>query len=382
MDHFGRDQLKELFDVTAGPAVSIYMPTHRRGPDVDAQPLRLRAALQQARDLLERDDGASRSDALLGSLESLVGDDEFWRHQGDGLALFASDEFSRMYRLPASVPDLVVVAPTFHTRPLVEFLQAPERYWVLGLSQKDVRLWEGTVNGLTPVNLETVPTSLREALGFQIEKDRLSMHSSGGHGNKPMFHGHGAGKDDTKSELEQFFRKVDAGVHALLADEIGPIILAAVDYYHPIYRGISKLENLAPEGINGSVSDWDPARIHEAAWPIAKAGVDRKIDQALQLWESSYGKGKVEGDVAAAARLAVAGRVRLLLSEKGRRVWGRFDPRTGDVEIVQEGGADPGGNAVDLIDEIAERTLQLGGRALTLAPERMPTGTGIAAVLR
>ena len=90
----------------------------------------------------------------------------------------------------------------------------------------------------------------------------------------------------------------------------------------------------------------------------------------------------VEGDVAAAARLAVAGRVRLLLSEKGRRIWGRFDPQTGDVEIVQEGGADPGGNAVDLIDEIAEKTLQLGGRALTLAPERMPTDTGIGAVLR
>lgn len=368
--------------MTAGPAVSIYMPTHRKGPDVAAQPLRLRALLQQARDLIAQDGEASKSDTLLDPFENLVGDEEFWRHQADGLAVFASDGFVKLYRLPASVPELVVVAPTFHTRPLVEFLQAPERYWVLGLSQKDVRLWEGTVNGLTPVNLETVPTSLREALGFQIEKDRLSMHSSGGHGNKPMFHGHGAGKDDTKSELEQFFRKVDSGVNALLSDEIGPIILAAVDYYHPIYRGISKLENLAPEGIVGSISDWDPARIHEAAWPIAEAGVDRKTDQALQLWESSYGRGKVESDVAGAARLAVAGRIRLLLTEKGRRIWGRFDPDTGDIEMIQEGGADPGGNAVDLIDEIAERTLQLGGRALALTPARMPTDTGLAVVLR
>jgi hypothetical protein len=381
VDHFGRDQLKELFEVTAGPAVSIYMPTHRTGPDVAAQPLRLRAALQQARDLMSEDEAAKSGD-LLGSFEGLVGDDEFWRHQADGLALFASDGFQALYRLPASLPELVVVAPTFHTRPLVEFLQAPERYWVLGLSQKDVRLWEGTVQGLTPVNLETVPTSLQEALGFQIEKDRLSMHSSGGHGNKPMFHGHGAGKDDTKSELEQFFRKVDSGVQALLADEIGPIILAAVDYYHPIYRGISKLENLAPEGIVGSVGDWDPARIHDAAWPIAKAGVNRKVDQALDLWESSYGRGKVESDVAAAARLAIAGRIRLLFSEKDRRIWGRFDPETGDVEILQDGGQDPGGNAVDLIDEIAERTLQLGGRALCLPTEKMPTGTGLAVVLR
>lgn len=381
MDHFGRDQLKELFQVTAGPAVSIYMPTHRKGPDVAAQPLRLRAALQQAKGLLSGS-GVAKPESLLTSFEDLVGDEEFWRHQADGLALFASDGLTRLYRLPAAVPDLVVVAPTFHTRPLVEFLQAPERYWVLALSQNEVRLWEGTVSGLTPVNLETVPTNLRSALGFQIEKDRLSMHSSGGHGNKPMFHGHGAGKDDTKSELEQFFRKVDSGVQSLLADEIGPIILAAVDYYHPIYRSISKLENLAPDGIDGNVNDWDPARLHSAAWPIARAGVDRKIDRALELWENSYGRGKVESDLAAAARLAVAGRIRLLLSEKCRNIWGRLDPVTGNVEVMQEGGADPGGDAVDLVDEIAEIALQHGGRALALAPERMPTKTGLAVVLR
>jgi len=381
VDHFGRDQLKELFQVTAGPAVSIYMPTHRKGPDVAAQPLRLRAALQQVKGLLA-DDGIQKPDSLIAPFEDLVGDEEFWRYQADGLAMFASDGMTRMYRLPAVLPDMVVVGPTFHTRPLVEFLQAPERFWILALSQNEVRLWEGTVSGLTPVNLESVPTNLREALGFQIEKDRLSMHSSGGHGNKPMFHGHGAGKDDTKSELEQFFRTVDAGVQTLLADEIGPIILAAVDYYHPIYRSISKLENLAPDGIVGSVNDWDPARLHDAAWPIAQAGVDRKIDKALKLWENSYGRGKVESDLAAVARLSVAGRIRLLLTEKERTIWGLFDPATGSVEVIQEGGADPGGSAVDLVDEIAEISLQHGGRALALSRERMPTDTGLAAVLR
>jgi len=381
LDHFGRDQLRELLDVTQGPAVSIYMPTVRKGAEVQAQPLRLRAQLQKARDLLAGS-GVEKPERMLDRFESLVGNDEFWQHQADGLALFASNGFARSYRLPAEVPELVVVAPTFHTRPLVELLQTPDRFWVLVLSQKEVRLWEGSPGGLTPVNLETVPTSLQEALGFQLEKDRLSMHSSGGHGNKPIFHGHGAGKDDTKPELEKFFRKVDAGVREFLADEIGPVILAAVDYYHPIYRGITKLDNLAPEGILGSVTDWDAGRLHEAAWPIAQAGVDRKIDQALALWESSYGKGKVEQDLVVAGTLAVAGRIRLLITEKGRRIWGRFDDRTGELDVIRENGEDPGGDSVDLLDELAECTLRHGGRALVLPKERMPTQTGLAVVLR
>jgi len=381
LDHFGRDQLRELLDVTHGPAVSIYMPTVRRGAEVQAQSLRLRAQLQKARDLLAGS-GVEKPDRMLDRFDSLVGNDEFWQHQADGLALFAANGFARSYRLPAELPELVVVAPTFHTRPLVELLQTPDRFWVLVLSQKEVRLWEGSPNGLAPVNLDRVPTSLQEALGFQLEKDRLSMHSSGGHGNKPIFHGHGAGKDDTKPELEKFFRKVDAGIREFLADEIGPVILAAVDYYHPIYRAISKLDNLAPEGVIGSVTDWDAGRLHEATWPIARAGVVRKIEEALALWESSYGKGKVEQDLVVSGTLAVAGRIRLLLTEKGRRIWGRFDDRTGELDVIQENGEDPGGDSVDLLDELAECTLRHGGRALVLPRERMPTGTGLAVVLR
>lgn len=381
MDYFGRDQLKELIRVDAQPAVSIYMETHRKGSEVSAQPLRLRAAIEEARQILGAEGAAGAAD-VLGPLEGLIGDQDFWRHQADGLALFASRDFGRLYRLPVPVPDMVVVGPTFHTRPLIELLQAPERFWVLSLAQKEVRLWEGTISGLAPVDLTTVPTSLQEALGTEVVTDRLNLRSPRGKGSAPVFHGHGAGKDDTKQELEKFFRAVDEGVRELLADEIGPIILAAVDYYHPIYHGISKLENLAEQGIVGSVAGWDTDRIHAAAWPIAQKSVERKVDEALDLWEHSYGRRKAESDLAAAARLAVAGRIRLLLTEKGRTLWGTFDPFSGDVEVIREGGGDPHGGAVDLLDELAEVTIRHGGRALVLTGDRMPTDTGIAAVLR
>lgn len=381
MDYFGRDQLKELFAIDRTPAVSIYMETHRRGADVAAQPLRLRAAIDKARGIMATD-GLNGADEVLGPLEELIGDPHFWRHQADGLALFATQGFGRLYRLPAKLPDLVVVGPTFHTKPLIEFLQAPERFWVLAVAQKGVRMWEGTVTDLTPVDLATVPTSLQAALGTEVVSDRLNLRSPRGRGAAPIFHGHGAGEDDTKQELEKFFRAIDAGVRELLADEIGPIILAAVDYYHPIYRSVSKLENLAQDGIHGNVNDWDEGRIHQAAWPIARKSVERKVDGALDLWEASYGRGKTESDLAAIARLAVAGRIRLLLAETGRTVWGTIDRTTGEVEIIREGGSNPNGGAIDLLDELAELTIQYGGRALVLTGERMPTDTGLAAVLR
>lgn len=386
MDYFGRDELKELLAVQDVPTASIYLETERSS-GAEANRLRFRAALEQAEEELSASVSQDQVDQVLDPFRAYLDvEQDFWTYQADGLAAFASPEMHRVYRLPVSFEDLVVVAPTFHTRPLMEYLQAPDRYWVLSISQKEVRLWQGTRSGLTPVDLAGVPRSLQEALGYEFERDELQFHSpkQGGTpgGTGAIFHGHGVGQDDAKPELKRFFRKVDEGVRELLADEIGPVILAAVDYYHPLYHEVSRLENLTDEGVTGNVSNWDASRLHDSAWPLVRETVLEKIDGALQLWENAYSNGKGEADLASVARLAVAGRIRLLLTEHGRNVWGRFDRHTGEMEHIREGGEDPGPEAVDLLDEVAEVVMEKGGRSLILSEERMPTETGVAAILR
>lgn len=391
MDYFGREKLKELLQVPDGTATSIYLPTSRVGSEAQGDRLRFRAALDRADELTaaEEDDDAPSEE--LEELRPLVRDQEFWRYQADGLAVFVAPGFRRIYRVPTELPELVVVGPSFHTRPLIDLLQAPDRYWVLGLDQQAVRLWEGTADGLTPMNLADLPANFRDALGFEFERDYEIVHrrkagpnrgEPGRGGHQPTFHGHGVGHDDSEPELRKFFKQVDRGLGDLLSDEIGPLVLAAVQEYHPLYRRVSSLENLAPEGIEASVTDWSAERIHEAAWPIAKEAALQEVGRALELWERAYGGGKGEQDLANLGRLAVAGRVRLLLTERDRRMWGTLDRETGEMELLQEGGEDPGNQAVELLDELAELVILRGGKALVLSSERMPTTTGAAAVLR
>ncbi len=391
MDYFGREKLEELLEAPDGTAVSIYLPTARAGSEVQGDRLRFRAALERARELAASEEEGATPDEELAALEPLVDDREFWRYQGDGLAVFAAPGLRRVYRIPSAVPELVVVGPTFHTRPLIDLLQSPDRYWVLGLGRDEVRLWEGTAEGVTPMDLAGLPRSLRDALGFDFERDDEIVHrrkagpsrgERGRGGHQPTFHGHGMGHDDSEPELRRFFKQVDRGLGDLLSDEIGPVVLAAVREYHPLYRDVSSLDNLAPEGVEASVGDWSAERIHEAAWPHAEEAALEKVDEALELWERAYGQGKGEMDLANVARLALAGRIRLLLSERDRRVWGTLDRDTGALEVLREGGDDPGDHAVELLDELAEMVILRGGNALVLSPERMPTDTGAAAVLR
>ncbi len=391
MEYFGRENLKELLEEPDGTAVSIYLPTARVGSEVEGDRLRFRAALERAVELAAAEEDGDAPTDELEDLKPLIDDREFWRYQSDGLAVFVAPGLQRIYRVPTEFQELVVVGPTFHTRPLIDLLQAPDRYWVLGLGRNDLRLWEGTAEGLAPMDLSGLPKSLLDALGFEFERDPEFVHrrkagpsrgQRGRGGHQPTFHGHGVGHDDSEPELRRYFKRVDRGLGEFLSDEIGPVVLAAVQEYHPIYRDVSSLDNLVGKGVEASVTDWSPERLHEAAWPIAREAALDKVDEALELWERAYGQGKGEMDVANVARLAIAGRIRLLLTERDRRIWGTVDRGTGAVEVLREGGDDPGNHAVELLDELAEMVLRRGGRALVLSPERMPTDTGVAAVLR
>src|SRR5690606_36432963 len=104
---------------------------------------------------------------LFDRLYALVDDSVFWNYQGRGLALFVAPEFERIYRLPMIFDPEVVVAPSFHTRPMLNYLLTPERYFVLAVGQEEVHFWRGTPAGLEPVDLGDMPTNMRDALQIQ-----------------------------------------------------------------------------------------------------------------------------------------------------------------------------------------------------------------------
>lgn len=69
-----------------GPCASVFMPTHRHGPETQQGPIRLRNLLDRAVDGLRALDVAGPpADELLAPLWALVDDVPFWQHQGDGL---------------------------------------------------------------------------------------------------------------------------------------------------------------------------------------------------------------------------------------------------------------------------------------------------------
>jgi hypothetical protein len=119
------DQPAALLGVRVAPSYRLVdlppgSPTtsHRAGPEVHKDPIRLKNLLRQATDALQADGvRAPMLHSVLAPPRRLVNDGLFGQHQSDGLALYSRPGWCRSLRVPLDLPELAVVAERFPHQP-------------------------------------------------------------------------------------------------------------------------------------------------------------------------------------------------------------------------------------------------------------------------
>jgi Bacterial archaeo-eukaryotic release factor family 3 len=382
-DLLRREDVRELIE-RAGGGVSVFLPAHRVSPESGQDRIRLKNLLNEAEKRLVA--GGLRPPAARDVLKpgrELLQADPFWSYQSDGLALFLAPGWSRVFRLPLDLPELLVVADRFHVKPLLPLLANDQRFYVLALSQNEVRLLEGTRQSVDEVELEHVPENLAEVLKYDDLEKELLLHiagsSGGGRRARAVFHGHGAGGEVDKVLLERFLRSVDEGLREILRDERAPLVLASVDYEQAMFREITRYRYVLEGGIEGNPEALSPAELHERAWALVEPVFTQSRDGAARRYRDAAGRG--QGAVSGAAealQAALDGRVDTLFVPAGQQHWGTADPQTHDVAV--HSGRRPGDE--DLLDRAAVQTLLTSGTVYVVAPEEIPGPGPVAALLR
>ncbi len=78
------------------------------------------------------------------------------------------------------------------------------------------------------------------------------------------------------------------------------------------------------------------------------------------------------------AKAIAVGRVATLMIEAVRKIPGRIDSATGEIEFGDLSHPE----VDDVLDDLGELALKKGGQIVIVPAERMPTVTGIAAIYR
>jgi hypothetical protein len=209
--------------------------------------------------------------AILGRFHDLAADAGFWNRALDGLAVFATSNLFKVYRLQLPVRELAVVAGSFHTKPLMRILQSADRHHVLGLNRQEARPFEGSRYTLDEVELAPgVPRTVSEVVGEKEggpeRKNRVSGPARPGGTTR---HGTDIRQEERDSDTERFFRAVDDAVLEHYSRPSGmPLLLAALAEHHHLFRKVSRNPSLIADAIDTFPGALSMDELRERAWQL------------------------------------------------------------------------------------------------------------------
>lgn len=385
--HDGK-HLIEILDQQAGPCISMYLPTHRAGKEVEQNRIRYKNLLGQAENALK--EGGHRMEEreeLLDPARKLLDNRIFWENQLDGLAVFSCPGDFRHYRLPMPTDELVVVSDRTHLKPLLGPLSRDERFYILTFSKERVRLLAAQRYGLHETGLPKPSLITEQVVEFKTVQQELQFYTGAGPSAQPggkreaiIFGGEETGKWP-KKELLKEFKHISKGLQNAIENDRAPVVLAGIDYLHGFFRQATPFANVLDEGVTVNPDDLNDQELHERAAKVIDARLDRIRDEAAEQYQALAGAGspRASKDVEAVVTASEYGRLESLFVAVGTQIWGRFDRETHSA-LVRGEHPEPGD--YDLLDFAALNTLNKGGHVFAVAPEDVPSQVPVAAIYR
>jgi hypothetical protein len=358
-----RHDVRQVQQAMGYPCISITLPTHRTSPQTQQDPVRVKNLVREAADRLLEEFPKREMEPLLIRLEKLAESIDY-NNLLDGLVLYANQDYSRSFMLPFSVSERVVIDDTFFTRNLVHALNHTTRYWVLALSEKPTRLYEGVRDTLVEVQDE----------GFPME------HNMPG-GSKKLPGGPGVRKSAYRDEYHRkFFRQVDSALKTFMDDDRLPLVVVGVDRYHAFFDEVTNYQELIFGRITGNHDKTSAHELSKMVWPLVEDKFAAKRDQMLGELRKAVSDRVVATEINDIWRKASEGRGHRLLVEENFHFPARLD-ETGQHLTPAEDITAP--DVIDdAVDEIIETVISMGGEVTFMDDGQLENHQRMALILR
>jgi hypothetical protein len=360
-------EMRALITTRADACVSIFVSTTPRSQHVTASRISFGNLTKEALSQLEDAGFDKRRRTLIEEeLIALADDDGFWEFQANSLAVLATPDSVRTFRLATQIKDTVEVSDRFHVKPLLRSIAFPQHAFVIALSEGAVRLVEIFAD-LPPaqVRIPDLPKSAADSA------NRASLNNLGQ--NTRL-----ANAEGQKVLLRQYARKVDAALRGVLSGRETPLILAATDPLNSIFRAVNTYPAIAAKGIMTSPDRVSDSELADAARTVLDQQYIDEIDQAKQLFQTRLGQKRATTDIDAVARAATAGAIEFLFVDIDKIMPGAVGDSDGAISLAEA----PSALSYDVIDEIAGRAILTGAKFVGVRHADVPNGAPIAATLR
>lgn len=324
--------LKAITEASATPMISIYLS---RDPRFDSKPLadRWKQSLLKAEGFLLKDYTRSfvytfmeplRHATVFQVLEPL----------DKGLIVFHSTTEQGFMRVQTNITDLVVVADSFHIKPLLRIRNTERGYFVIGLSPQQVTLFVETNSHLYRLD------SIRNPLSVEQQNSARS-----------------------KSALKDFFSTSAQQIAKTITEHKLPVIFAGTSDSIDLMRKILNNQNILDDVIIANASTIETEVIRERCFEILEPYYRKKELEAVYDLNLAVKKNQAITYIEDIAVSAVYGKIVKLYVIENKHLWGKINKQTGEIFISPK---QIDSHEDDLLDDICQIVLSKGGDIVIL----------------
>ncbi len=356
--------VSQLISDSESPCISVYLPVLSGLTHATENIERLSRILDDVESKLEPYGITGKAQSqFLASARAYADSDLPSGVTGGTLALFLSPSSFYAEILPLSYPERVIISDRFYITPILPFLYSPMHYYILTVSKNRAHFLEVKNNEVKACDIPGMPKTQAEAWeGMETQNEEFQSNA----------------KDDSEVETKMYLQKIAKSLHTLLHEHHLPLVFAGVEELHGLYKHLDTSGRLLEKFIAGNPEHMDGKQLVEHANPIVQEAVDKRNQELLEGYGNLAGTGRTSTDLGEVLDASSAGKVEMLFIATGTEQWGTFNTENGRKEL-HEG---PDTTNEELIGLCANYTLQHKGQVVSLAPDMMPEGKQIAAILR
>jgi hypothetical protein len=371
-----RKRIDQLINKADELNISITLPTHKKGEEVQQDPIRFKNLLNSVeKELRENGLKDTEIDKYLKEPKKLLDDLQFWNHADEGMAIYINKNFFEIFELPYKLSEQAYVNDHFLITPLLPMISLEGSYHILALSQKNVRLLKCNRMEAVDVTPDDIFTSIEE---FIEEKPEVQLQFHTGAGNhEAMFFGHGGSDEDKKVIVEKYLRGVEESITKKVKESGDPLILAATEELIPVYKSLNKYNRLLDDSISGSPGEMKDKELQEAGWKIIRQFFLKDMYKAIDQFKDE-GSERVSNNLSQIVESTVMGKTDTLFIAKDEVSWGVYDE---DQHTVHFSNSRNGKNN-ELLNWTALKAYEQGGKVFVLPKSEMPYVSTVAALFR
>ncbi|MGZ3768044.1 MAG: baeRF3 domain-containing protein [Bdellovibrio sp.] len=373
LEKLTHEELFRLTSVTDGPCISIYIPAMLE----KTLKIEYEALVRRAVHLMSYDPREDLREDFLKKLQSFD-PCEHLLSLNEGLGIFVNKHWSSYYIANHEVPSKVVVAESFHLKPLLEDIQGARESHALVLSADEALMIHFSAGVATELHTFLFRQGqhsnsihwkhLDESETAQIPHLKVHLRSRGLQDSRFK----------RKAGVKLFLKWIEAKINKEQRYKELPLYVFTNDVLFDFYKEVSThpLPVLSKIDLSKGIPRIE-ALLHQVNLLTQKNLIEHKSLSTANIDEAVKQKRMID-DLTNISRAALNGRIKTLFLRDNIDVWGQFHRGSGQITFHEK---QMDSKDDDILDDIACEVIRKGGEVIVLREKDMPSSSPAAAII-